>query len=166
MACSFSTNYVTPMTALWLVWLLAAVAEASIFRTMQTTETVTVDDDLVEYGREWPGSLMCRMEQMDLDDCKSYVEHGRDGVPLLGFRSGGSRERPPRQCCQQLKVTRQDCRCEAIRQLVSGGSQRGEDVEGRVADEWMMKRAENLPKTCGLSRHHCSIHQVGIRSTF
>ncbi|CAN6464219.1 unnamed protein product [Victoria cruziana] len=164
MARSFGTGCFTSMTALWLVSLLAAVAAASIHRT---TEAVTVDDDMVEYGREWPGSLMCRMEQMDLDDCKSYVEEGREGVPVLGLRSGGSSRRPPRQCCHQLKETRQECRCEAIRQLVAGSSRKGdEDLEERVDDEPMMKRAEDLPKDCGLSRHHCSVNHVGIRSIF
>ncbi|XP_031477732.1 2S seed storage albumin protein-like [Nymphaea colorata] len=166
MACSSSTQMAS-MVALLLVWL--ATVQASVHRTtVRTTETVTFDrpDDMVEYGRDqWSGSSACRMEQMDLEECKSYVEHGRQGIPLLGFRNGGSSQRPPRRCCQQLSETRQECRCQAIRQLVSGSSQRrAEDMEERD-DERMKKRAENLPRTCGLSHHHCSIPQVGTRSS-
>ncbi|CAN6464216.1 unnamed protein product [Victoria cruziana] len=165
MARSSSTQFLA-MAALLLV--LLAVAGASVHRTtVRTTETLTFDDDMVEYGRDWlAGPPHCRMEQMDLEECKSYVEHGRQGIPLLGFRSSESSQRPPRRCCQQLSETRQECRCQAIRELVSGSAYgRAEDME-EMDEERMRKRAENLPKTCGLSHHHCSIPQViGTRSS-
>ncbi|XP_077252714.1 2S seed storage albumin protein-like [Tasmannia lanceolata] len=137
----------TPTSTLTVLALLlvvfVALAESSIYRTTITTSEITDENE--------SQSERCRrevsMEQMR--ECRQYLQSGRRQV----LRGGVINQQVPQMCCERLRQVREDCRCEAVKQMAEEqmGELRGEEMQE------MIRRAENLPDMCGMRPQHCDI---------
>ncbi|KAF9597526.1 hypothetical protein IFM89_019440 [Coptis chinensis] len=128
---------------------LLALAEASVHRTIVTL--AEVDDEANTYQSE---RCHRQLSQMRMDSCRQYLQ------PYMILRRGGGRVHSGRmqQCCQELEEVNQECRCEALRQMM-------QRMEGRYEGEQQMeetvRRAQRLPNMCGMEPQYCKIPQRG-----
>ncbi|KAK3024300.1 hypothetical protein RJ639_043162 [Escallonia herrerae] len=138
---------------------LLALAEASTYRT--TITTTTIEEENPRGG----GSQRCREQfhqQQQLRHCQMYMRQGSqyDAELALAMVDGVNPQRQQHltECCRQLRNIDEQCRCQAIREMVrqqqmGGGSQQEEMQE-------MAQKAQYLPRRCNMEPQQCQIRAV------
>ncbi|KAK2984810.1 hypothetical protein RJ640_004635 [Escallonia rubra] len=139
---------------------LLALAEASTYRTTITTTTIEEENPRGSGSQE-----RCRrqfQQQQQLRHCQMYTRQGRqyDAELALAMVDGVNPQQQQhlRECCQQLRNVDEQCRCQAIREMVrqqqmGGGSQQEEMKE-------MAQKAQYLPRKCNMEPQQCQIRAV------
>lgn len=87
-----------------------------------------------------------------LSQCMDYLVYGHQGRPEL-FQARYNSE-ILKQCCKQLEEVKQECRCDAINQMLLEDEKR---VESHKL-EGVIRRARNLPAMCNMKPHRCDFH--------
>ncbi|KAK1360772.1 AAI domain-containing protein [Heracleum sosnowskyi] len=141
---------------------LFAVAASTTYTTTVTTITTTED----EGSSSQQGSRhQCQKEiqSKDLDMCKSFLsmEQGGSGRLRMIVETGeqGQEQDEQKQCCQQLKQVRSQCRCAAIEDVVK------QQIKGRQSMhnpkiQKVLQKARNLPTACDWQQpQQCSFDQ-------
>ncbi|XP_011099732.1 2S albumin [Sesamum indicum] len=108
--------------------------------------------EIVNPGRE---SQRCRqqIERQRLSSCREYLIDSSRPVMMEGGNQGRSwREEFPR-CCEELERIDEQCRCQAVQQVVQQERQGGE-LQGRELQE-MLQTAQSLPSLCRISPRYC-----------
>ncbi|KAL0449833.1 UNVERIFIED_CONTAM: 2S albumin [Sesamum latifolium] len=112
----------------------------------------TTAEEIVNPGRE---SQRCRqqIERQRLNSCREYLIDSSRSVRMEGGNQGRSwREEFPR-CCEALEQIDEQCRCQAVQQVVQQQRQGGE-LQGREMQE-MLQTAQSLPSLCRISPRYC-----------
>lgn len=70
-------------------------------------------------------------------------------------------EQMQRQCCQELQEVKQECMCEAVRQMaqISQGSHGGQQQQMKE----VLRKAQQLPMMCGRQSQPCEIYETNTR---
>ncbi|XP_016453453.1 2S sulfur-rich seed storage protein 2-like [Nicotiana tabacum] len=131
-----------------LLLCLLAVASANTF-----TVTTTVTEDDIENQ----GSQRCQeqIQRQRLNYCRMYLSRSRqyygDELSMMtDDKESNQGQEHLQQCCQELRNMDTQCRCEALRRMVT--QQRG----GRGQDaERMSERARYLPRMCNIQPTQC-----------
>ncbi|KAK4393771.1 2S albumin [Sesamum angolense] len=100
-------------------------------------------------------SQRCRqqIERQRLSSCREYLIDSSRSVRMEGGNQGRSwREEFPR-CCEALEQIEEQCRCQAVQQVVQQEGER-EELQGREVRE-MLETAQSLPSLCRISPHYC-----------
>ncbi|KAK9092125.1 hypothetical protein Syun_027036 [Stephania yunnanensis] len=142
-----------PMTLLLASALLAVlflVAEASIYRTTITTEVSQGG------GGGMPEQCSREIMQVNLRDCENYIRQVSQSL----VSSSGSvmmvvnqREQVPPQCCNQLKLMSEQCRCPAAFQAADQAM--GTSYSRETYSERGYRIAGELPMRCNLEPQYC-----------
>ncbi|KAL1538970.1 2S albumin seed storage protein-like [Salvia divinorum] len=100
-----------------------------------------------------PSSRCSReIDRQRLSSCRQYLKEGsRFDWTREGESSRGWREAFPR-CCDELERINQQCRCEAVKQVVREHQSAG--VQGQQMRE-MLQTAQSLPSLCRISPQYC-----------
>ncbi|OVA10921.1 Bifunctional inhibitor/plant lipid transfer protein/seed storage helical domain [Macleaya cordata] len=122
---------------------LLAVAEASIYRTTITTTEIENDSTQSEKCRR-------EMQGMQMNECERYLEQSRRGLIMIN-----PTRQVPEECCREMREVSEECRCEAVKQMMHHMQQGGE-YKGQEMRE-MMQTAKQLPSMCGMRPQHCEI---------
>ncbi|KAL5722890.1 hypothetical protein ACHQM5_006350 [Ranunculus cassubicifolius] len=133
-----------------LLMFLLAIAHASVYRTIVTT--------VVDEPNPFP-SERCRqqIQGMRMDSCMRYLQ-----PTMLLPQMGGHVQPYAQQCCNELENVSQECKCEAIQQIVEsvrgfqGQQQRGQQQQQMMRE--VMQKAQQLPQVCGFQQQ-CQIRQ-------
>ncbi|KAK3024301.1 hypothetical protein RJ639_043163 [Escallonia herrerae] len=137
---------------------LLALAEASTYRTTITTTTIEEENPRGGGSRQ-----RCQEQfQQQLRHCQMYMRQGSpyDAGLALAMVVGVNPQQQQhlRECCQQLRNIDEECRCEAIRQMVRqqqmGGGSQQEQMQG------MAQKAQYLPRRCNMEPQQCQIRAV------
>ncbi|KAL5722888.1 hypothetical protein ACHQM5_006348 [Ranunculus cassubicifolius] len=113
-----------------LLMFLLAIAQASTYRTIITTEIDEPNTSQSESCRQ-------QMRGMKMDFCAGYLK------PYVVLSQMGKRVQ---KCCDELDNLSQECRCKAIQQTVEELNKQPLQQEERQA---IMSRAQQLPQMCG-----------------
>ncbi|XP_058072669.1 2S seed storage albumin protein-like [Magnolia sinica] len=142
---------ITKFVALATLLVLVSMAHAAIYRTT-ITETVINEESQSQQQR-------CQQEvqRKPLDSCRTYLQYGQGGR-LLMVGTARNQGQVPQECCQQMRNVREECRCEALRQMVREQQQQpGQgEFQGEEQEE-IQQRAENIPDQCKLRPQSCQI---------
>nr|ABB60053.1 2S albumin precursor isoform 3 [Sesamum indicum] len=132
--------------ALAVLFLMAAAsASASAHKTVVTTTAAEEEEN--QQWCEWE-SQQCRMGH-----CMQWMRSVRVPYEESFVRSavadqGRFEEEHLRQCCNELRAVKSQCRCEALRCMM----RRMMQEYGREQEmQQMMQKAEYLPRMCGMS---------------
>ncbi|KAK3021277.1 hypothetical protein RJ639_047268 [Escallonia herrerae] len=139
---------------------LLALAEASTYRT--TITTTTIEEENPHHG----GSRQrCReqfQQQQQLRHCQMYMRQGSpyDAGLALAMVTGVNPQQQQhlRECCQQLRNIDEQCRCEAIRQMVRQQQMGGGSQQEQIQE--MAQKAQYLPRRCNMEPQQCQIRAV------
>ncbi|KAL5722891.1 hypothetical protein ACHQM5_006351 [Ranunculus cassubicifolius] len=132
-----------------LLMVLLAIAQASTYRTIITTE---IDEPI-----QLTVSQRCRqqIQGMRMNSCMRYLQ------PYMLFPQMGEQVQ---QCCNELNNVSDECKCEAIEQTVEnvmsyqGQGQRGQQQQQQMRE--VMQKAQQLPQMCGFQQQ-CEQRQEG-----
>ncbi|KAJ8542928.1 hypothetical protein K7X08_005451 [Anisodus acutangulus] len=132
--------------AVTLLLCLLAVASANSF-------TITVSEDDIENQ----GSQRCQeqIQRQRLNHCRMYLSrsHQYNGDELSMVTNDDESNQAQehlQQCCQELRNMDTQCRCQALRRMVS--QERG--TQGQQAER-MLGRARYLPRMCNIQPTQC-----------
>ncbi|KAL5724147.1 hypothetical protein ACHQM5_007445 [Ranunculus cassubicifolius] len=127
-----------------LIVFLLALAEASVFQTVITTE---VSEPNPHDARRCQSQL----SRMRMESCLRYLQSH-----MIFIRMDMSQMQ--QQCCQELQDVNLECRCEALRETVErcSGSP-GAQHEGQMQE--IIRKAEQIPSMCEIQPQHCEIHE-------
>ncbi|KAK2984804.1 hypothetical protein RJ640_004629 [Escallonia rubra] len=128
---------------------LLALAEASTITTTMTTTTIEEENPSGSRQR-----CQEQIQRQQLRSCQRYLTQGRP-YDELGMRMVvNPQQQSLRQCCQQLENVDEQCRCEAIRQVVRQQQQQGTEMQGERMQE-MGRPYDELLNPQQQSRHQC-----------
>ncbi|KAK9084889.1 hypothetical protein Sjap_025300 [Stephania japonica] len=132
-----------------LAVLLVVAAEASIYRTVVTTE--------VSQGGRMPEQCQQEMMQADMRHCEDYIRQASQQYMLKSMVN--QRQQVPQMCCSQLRQMRKECRCPAVMQAamqaMGGYGQEERYMEGAY------RAASQMTGMCGVEPRHCDVPQEG-----
>ncbi|KAK3021276.1 hypothetical protein RJ639_047267 [Escallonia herrerae] len=132
---------------------LLALAEASTITT--TITTATIEEENPSGSRQ---RCQEQIQRQQLRSCQRYLMQGRP-YDELGMRMVvNPQQQSLRQCCQQLENVDEQCRCEAIRQVVRQ-QQQGKEMQGERMQE-MVRKAQYLPQQCNMEPQQCQIRAI------
>ncbi|KAI3922557.1 hypothetical protein MKX01_006246 [Papaver californicum] len=126
-------NITTSMAVLLIAIFSLAVVEASIYRTTVTTTEI-------EDGTENQQSQRCQ---------RTYDNHHR-GDDIIMMEESNPTRQGLQDCCREMRGVSEECRCEAIRQMV-------QQMQGQAYQGQMMQKARQLPSMCGMRPQYCDI---------
>ncbi|XP_059664173.1 2S sulfur-rich seed storage protein 2-like [Cornus florida] len=143
-----------------LAFTLLALLSLSKASTITTT-TVTLDEEENPRGQQSCREQIQRQREQ-LRHCAQYLSSQRrpyDEEPLrMVTNQQQQQQQELRQCCNQLENMDEQCRCEAIRQVLRRQQERGE-LEGEEMQQ-VAQRARSLPSRCNLRPQQCQIRVV------
>ncbi|XP_059283199.1 2S sulfur-rich seed storage protein 2-like isoform X1 [Lycium ferocissimum] len=126
-----------------LLLCLLAVATANTF-------TVTVKEDDMENQ----GSQRCQeqIQRQRLNHCRMYLSRSRQYELSMVTDDDESNQAQEhlQQCCQELRNMDTQCRCQALRRMVS----QEQGTQGHQAER-MLGRARYLPRMCNIQPTQC-----------
>lgn len=136
---------------------LLAIGEASTYRTTITTTTIEEDNPS---GRQ---TERCRQEvqTQQLTHCQMYLRSSqRSSYNDMTLRMVVNPQQMQhlQECCEQLEKVDQQCRCEAIKEIVRKQQQQGQ-VQGERMEQ-MVQKARELPRMCHMEPQECQIQAV------
>ncbi|KAI3960657.1 hypothetical protein MKX01_003831 [Papaver californicum] len=137
-------NITTSMAVLLFAMFVIAAVEASIYRTTVTTTEI---EDTTENQQ----SQRCQrqMRGMRMNMCQQYLRQSSwrgDDIIMMESNPTGQLQ----DCCREMRGVSEECRCEAIRQMV-------QQMQGQAYQGQMMQKARQLPSMCGMRPQYCDI---------
>ncbi|KAI3875787.1 hypothetical protein MKX03_023710 [Papaver bracteatum] len=139
-------NITTSIAVLFIAIFAVAAVEASIYRTTVTTTEI-------EDSAENQQSQRCQrqMRGMRMNMCQQYLrQSSQRGDDIMMEESNPTRQ-GLQDCCREMRGVSEECRCEAIRQMV-------QQMQGQAYQGQMMQKARQLPSMCGMRPQYCDIH--------
>ncbi|MCL7042758.1 hypothetical protein MKW94_002330 [Papaver nudicaule] len=137
-------NITTSITVLLVAMFAVAVVEASIYRTIVTTTEI---DDVVDDNQQYSQRCQRQMRGMRMNMCRQYLR--QPSQRWDDFESNPTGQ-APQECCRELRGVSEECRCEAVRQMV-------QQMQGQAYQGQMMQKARQLPSMCGMRPQYCDI---------
>ncbi|KAI3960674.1 hypothetical protein MKX01_003848 [Papaver californicum] len=137
-------NITTSMAVLLFAMFVIAAVEASIYRTTVTTTEI---EDTTENQQ----SQRCerQMRGMRMNMCQQYLrqssQRGDDIIMMESNPTGQLQD-----CCREMRGVSEECRCEAIRQMV-------QQMQGQAYQGQMTQKARQLPSMCGMRPQYCDV---------
>ncbi|XP_059282658.1 2S seed storage albumin protein-like [Lycium ferocissimum] len=125
-----------------LLLCLLAVASANSF-------TITVTEDDIDNPSQ---SCQEQIQRQRLNHCRMYLSRSRQyelSMVTDDDKSNQAQEHL-QQCCQEMRNMDTQCRCQALRRMVS--QERG--TQGQQAER-MLGRARYLPRMCNIQPTQC-----------
>ena len=151
----------TTVIAAMLATALLAVAGVSGFRA---TITAIIDEELdQDAGEQQQTQHKCRQQirPQRLQQCRQFLQQQSQESPYepVLLNQEEKQQQPLWQCCQQLKNVDEQCRCEAVKQVVQQ-LQQGEGPYGQQGpqkQQQILQKARQLPGLCNLQPKECQI---------
>ncbi|MCL7036131.1 hypothetical protein MKW94_016791 [Papaver nudicaule] len=137
-------NITTSITVLLVAMFAVAVVEASIYRTTVTTTEI---DDVADDNQQYSQRCQRQMRGMRMDRCRQYLRQPSQRWDDIESNPTGQ---TPQECCRELRGVSEECRCEAVRQMV-------QQMQGQAYQGQMMQKARQLPSMCGMRPQYCDI---------
>ncbi|MCL7032778.1 hypothetical protein MKW94_018681 [Papaver nudicaule] len=137
-------NITASMAALLVAMFAVAAVEASIYRTTVTTEI----DDAVDDNQQYSQRCQRQMRGMHMDRCRQYLR--QPSSQRWDDIESNPTGQTPQECCRELRGVSEECRCEAVRQMV-------QQMQGQAYQGQMMQKARQLPSMCGMRPQYCDI---------
>ncbi|KAK4416683.1 2S albumin [Sesamum alatum] len=131
---------------------MARFSACMVMITLIVVLSAAATAEIVNPGRE---SQRCRqqIERQRLSSCREYLIDSSRSERMEGENQGRSwREEFPR-CCEAFEQIDEQCRCQAVQQVVQQQRQGGE-LQGREMRE-MLQTAQSLPSLCRISPRYC-----------
>ncbi|MCL7024189.1 hypothetical protein MKW94_015104 [Papaver nudicaule] len=137
-------NITTSMAVLLVAMFAVAAVEASIYRTIVTTTKI---DDAAADNQQYSQRCQRQMRGMRMDRCRQYLRQPSQQWDDIESNPTGQ---APQECCRELRGVSEECRCEAVRQMV-------QQIQGQAYQGQMMQKARQLPSMCGMRPQYCDI---------
>ncbi|XP_073047260.1 2S seed storage albumin protein-like [Primulina eburnea] len=147
--------------------LLVAMVSLAAANTYTTTVSTTTIDDEDNRGRQQ--ECQQQVQGRQFRSCQRYFQQGREGGrfdsvdgELLLALNRGKQSGSLKECCNELRNVNEECRCEAIRQVVKEQQQGGPGYQGEEIQE-VYERARELPRRCQFTRpQQCQLNAVFV----
>ncbi|PWA57507.1 seed storage albumin 6 precursor [Artemisia annua] len=145
-----------------LIVLALAFAAIVAFASAYTTIVTTTIDDQIPYTQQ---SQQCRqqLQQKQFNQCHMYLQQGQG---MFEDNRSGQKQQSQilQQCCNELQNVRQQCQCEAVKQVFRDVQQ----IQGQVGAQQirqLKQKAQNLPNQCDLQVQSCPLPSISTTTT-
>ncbi|XP_021755504.1 2S albumin-like [Chenopodium quinoa] len=128
--------------------ILAAVMAALVVMTHATiiTTEVEIEDDF-EQGRGSSSQCRRQLRSQWPNHCEQYMMQGMRRYMGRDEDDNQGSQQYLEKCCDDLKMMRPQCQCEAMKMIV--------EEKGMMHEQRMMEKAMNIPRMCGTMQRKC-----------